>query len=83
MPKYDPTITLGHILTVAGMLLTLAVAYGVHQASMSMLERNDTKHEKLLEVHAMSIHQLEVTSQVTATRLDAIKSGIDDLKKRP
>lgn len=83
MPRFDPTITLGHLITVAGMLLALAVAWGVHQSSMDALKSNDLKHERLIEIHAASIHQLEVTQQVTVTKLESIKSGIDELRKKP
>jgi len=79
--KFDPSISLGHVITAGSMLVTLAVGWGVHATTVTMLQANDAKHERLIEIHAAAIAALERGQERTATSLEYIKSGIDEIKR--
>jgi len=38
MPRFDATINLGHVLTIAALLGTLAIAYATYKVTISALE---------------------------------------------
>ncbi|MBL9115500.1 MAG: hypothetical protein JNJ83_10890 [Verrucomicrobiaceae bacterium] len=78
--KFDPTISLGNLITAAAMLVTLAVGWGVHTTTVGMLKTNDETQAKMIELHTRSIHALELQAQRVDAHLSYISKGVDELK---
>jgi hypothetical protein len=82
-PKFDPTVSLGNLISVAAMLLSLGVMWGVHSSTVAMLVATDLSHDSRLESNARAIQTIEVSAAETRTSLSYIKAGIDEIKKKP
>jgi ABC-type uncharacterized transport system fused permease/ATPase subunit len=78
--KFDPSISMGHLMTAVSMLATLGVGYGVHTTTVNMLQENAKSQSRMIELHTDSIHALETSQVRTETQLQYIARGIDELK---
>lgn len=82
-PRFDPTVSLGNLLSVSAMLLSLGVMWGVHSSTVKMLVEKDMEHTAQISTNGKAIQAIEVTAAETRTALSYIKQGIDELKRKP
>lgn len=88
-PHYDPTVSLGHLLTVAAVIIGFGIAWGVHTTTLSYLERKDRDLENAdaemrldIRAHQQQIQALHVTQEKTLLTLDMLQKSFQEYKQK-
>lgn len=89
MPRveYDPRISLGSIVTIAGGILSLVTAVAIISTSYARVDERAQRNERgITEVQTditdldRRVYELDGQSRVIRTQLEMISSGLTDIK---
>ena len=80
-PRFDSTISLGHIVQIMCLVIAGATAWGVHTSTLRHLELLRNEDRQRLESHDVKIQVLERTSDVVKTDVNYIRMTVDEIKR--
>lgn len=80
-PRFDSTISLGHLVQVISLVIAGATAWGVHTSTLRHLELLRNEDRQRLEAHEVKIQLLERTSDVVKTDVNYIRLSVDEIKR--
>jgi hypothetical protein len=80
-PRFDSTISLGHIVQILSLVIAGATAWGVHTSTLRHLELLRNEDRQRLESHDVKIQVLERTSDVVKTDVNYIRTTVDEIKR--
>jgi hypothetical protein len=80
-PRFDSTISLGHIVQILSLVIAGATAWGVHTSTLRHLELLRNEDRQRLESHDVKIQVLERTSDVVKTDVNYIRMTVDEIKR--
>lgn len=80
-PRFDSTISLGHIVQIMSLVIAGATAWGVHTSTLRHLELLRNEDRQRLESHGVKIQVLERTSDVVKTDVNYIRMTVDEIKR--
>lgn len=80
-PRFDSTISLGHLVQVVSLVIAGATAWGVHTSTLRHLELLRNEDRQRLEAHEVKIQLLERTSDVVKTDVNYIRLSVDEIKR--
>jgi hypothetical protein len=80
-PRFDSTISLGHIVQIMSLVIAGATAWGVHTSTLRHLELLRNEDRQRLESHDVKIQVLERTSDVVKTDVNYIRMTVDEIKR--
>lgn len=80
-PRFESTISLGHIVQVLSLVIAGATAWGVHTSTLWHLESLRVEDRRRLESHDLKIQVLERTTDVVKNDLTYIKAAVDEIKR--
>ena len=80
-PRFDSTISLGHIVQIMSLVIAGATAWGVHTSTLRHLELLRNEDRQRLEAHDVKIQVLERTSDVVKTDVNYIRLTVDEIKR--
>jgi hypothetical protein len=80
-PRFDSTISLGHIVQILSLVIAGSTAWGVHTSTLRHLETLRAEDRQRLEAHEIKIQMLERTTDVVKTDLSYIKAAVDEIKR--
>ncbi len=85
MPKieFNPSVSVGNVLTLVALVLSAAVAWGSYRVEVDELKRTITKHEEEINSVDETNRTLERSFERILERMDSIKATLDRLEKRP
>lgn len=79
-PRYEATISLGHIVQIISLVIAGATAWGVHSSTLKYLELQRGEDRQRIEAHDIKIQVLERTTDVFKTDLNYIRLSVDEIK---
>lgn len=79
-PRFDSTISLGHLVQILSLVIIGSIAWGVHTSTLRHLEGLRVEDRQRLESHDIKIQMLERSTDVVKTDLVYIKGAVDDIK---
>ena len=80
-PRYDSTISLGHVVQILSLVIAGATAGGVHTSTLRHLELLRNEDRQRLESHEAKIHLLERSTDVVKTDVNYIRLTVDEIKR--
>ena len=80
-PRFDSTISLGHVVQILSLVIAGATAWGVHTSTLRHLELLRNEDRQRLESHDVKIQVLERTSDVVKTDVNYIRMTVDEIKR--
>jgi hypothetical protein len=80
-PRFDSTISLGHVVQILSLVIAGATAWGVHTSTLRHLELLRNEDRKRIESHDVKIQVLERTSDVVKADVNYIRTTVDEIKR--
>ena len=80
-PRYDSTISLGHVVQILSLVIAGATAWGVHTSTLRHLELLRNEDRQRLESHNVKIQLLERSTDVVKTDVNYIRLTVDEIKR--
>ena len=80
-PRFDSTISLGHLVQVVSLVIAGATAWGVHTSTLRHLELLRNEDRQRLESHDVKIQLLERSTDVVKTDVNYIRLTVDEIKR--
>ena len=80
-PRYDSTISLGHVVQILSLVIAGATAWGVHTSTLRHLELLRNEDRQRLESHEAKINLLERSTDVVKTDVNYIRLTVDEIKR--
>ncbi len=80
-PRYDSTISLGHVVQILSLVIAGATAWGVHTSTLRHLELLRNEDRQRLESHEAKIQLLERSTDVVKTDVNYIRLTVDEIKR--
>ena len=80
MPRFESTISLGHLVQLVSLVIAGATAWGVHSSTLSHLESQRLEDRQRIESHETKIQMLERTTDVVKTDVNYIRLAVDEIK---
>ncbi len=79
-PRFDSTISLGHLVQILSLVIAGATAWGVHTSTLRHLELLRNEDRQRIEAHEVKINLLERTTDVVKTDVNYIRLAVDEIK---
>ena len=79
-PRYDSTISLGHVVQILSLVIAGGTAWGVHTSTLRHLELLRNEDRQRLESHEAKIQLLERSTDVVKTDVNYIRLTVDEIK---
>ena len=79
-PRYDSTISLGHVVQILSLVIAGATAWGVHTSTLRHLELLRNEDRQRIESHEVKIQLLERSTDVVKTDVNYIRLTVDEIK---
>jgi hypothetical protein len=79
-PRYDSTISLGHVVQILSLVIAGATAWGVHTSTLRHLELLRNEDRQRIESHEVKINMLERSTDVVKTDVNYIRLAVDEIK---
>ena len=79
-PRFDFSLSLGHLLQALAVLAAAAMAWGVHSSTLRYLELQRAEDHQRLEAHEAKIILLERSTDVVKTDVNYIRLSVDEIK---
>jgi hypothetical protein len=79
-PRFDSTISLGHIVQILSLVIAGATAWGVHTSTLRHLELLRNEDRQRIESHEVKINVLERATDVVKTDVNYIRLAVDEIK---
>jgi hypothetical protein len=79
-PRYDSTISLGHVVQILSLVIAGATAWGVHTSTLRYLELLRNEDRQRIESHEVKINMLERVTDVVKTDVNYIRLAVDEIK---
>jgi hypothetical protein len=79
-PRYDSTISLGHVVQILSLVIAGATAWGVHTSTLRHLELLRNEDRQRLDSHDVKIQLLERSTDVVKTDVNYIRLTVDEIK---
>jgi hypothetical protein len=80
-PRFDSTISLGHVVQVLSLVIAGGTAWGVHTSTLRHLELLRNEDRQRLESHDVKIQFLERSTDVVKTDVNYIRLTVDEIKR--
>jgi hypothetical protein len=80
-PRFDSTISLGHVVQVLSLVIAGGTAWGVHTSTLRHLELLRNEDRQRLESHDVKIQLLERSTDVVKTDVNYIRLTVDEIKR--
>jgi hypothetical protein len=80
-PRYDSTISLGHVVQILSLVIAGSTAWGVHTSTLRHLELLRNEDRQRLESHDVKIQLLERSTDVVKTDVNYIRLTVDEIKR--
>jgi hypothetical protein len=80
-PRFDATISLGHLVQILSLVIAGATAWGVHTSTLRHLELLRMEDRQRIESHDTKISLLERTTDVVKTDVNYIRMSVDEIKR--
>ena len=80
-PRFDSTISLGHLVQILSLVIAGSVAWGVHTSTLRHLELLRNEDRQRIEAHDAKIHVLERATDVVKTDVNYIRLAVDEIKR--
>ena len=80
-PRFDSTISLGHLVQILSLVIAGATAWGVHTSTLRHLELLRNEDRQRLESHDVKIQLLERSTDVVKTDVNYIRLTVDEIKR--
>jgi hypothetical protein len=80
-PRYDSTISLGHVVQILSLVIAGATAWGVHTSTLRHLELLRNEDRQRLDSHDVKIQLLERSTDVVKTDVNYIRLTVDEIKR--
>jgi hypothetical protein len=80
-PRYDSTISLGHVVQILSLVIAGATAWGVHTSTLRHLELLRNEDRQRIESHEVKIQLLERSTDVVKTDVNYIRLTVDEIKR--
>lgn len=80
-PRFDSTISLGHLVQILSLVIAGATAWGVHTSTLRHLELLRNEDRQRIESHDIKIHVLERATDVVKTDVNYIRLTVDEIKR--
>jgi len=80
-PRFDSTISLGHVVQVLSLVIAGGTAWGVHTSTLRHLELVRNEDRQRLESHDVKIQLLERSTDVVKTDVNYIRLTVDEIKR--
>ena len=80
MPRFESTISLGHLVQLVSLVIAGATAWGVHSSTLRHLESQRLEDRQRIESHETKIQMLERTTDVVKTDVNYIRLAVDEIK---
>ncbi len=80
-PRFDSTISLGHLVQIFSLVIAGATAWGVHTSTLRHLELLRNEDRQRIESHDAKIHVLERATDVVKTDVNYIRLTVDEIKR--
>ena len=79
-PRFDSTISLGHLVQILSLVIAGATAWGVHTSTLRHLELLLNEDRQRIESHEVKINMLERVTDVVKTDVNYIRLAVDEIK---
>ena len=79
-PRFDSTISLGHVVQILSLVIAGATAWGVHTSTLRHLELLRNEDRQRIESHEVKINMLERVTDVVKTDVNYIRLAVDEIK---
>ena len=79
-PRFDSTISLGHLVQILSLVIAGATAWGVHTSTLRHLELLRNEDRQRIEAHEVKINLLERATDVVKTDVNYIRLAVDEIK---
>jgi hypothetical protein len=79
-PRFDSTISLGHLVQILSLVIAGATAWGVHTSTLRHLELLRNEDRQRIESHEVKINMLERVTDVVKTDVNYIRLAVDEIK---
>ena len=79
-PRFDSTISLGHLVQILSLVIAGATAWGVHTSTLRHLELLRNEDRQRIESHEVKINMLERVTDVVKTDVNYIRIAVDEIK---
>ena len=79
-PRFDSTISLGHVVQILSLVIAGATAWGVHTSTLRHLELLRNEDRQRLDSHDVKIQLLERSTDVVKTDVNYIRLTVDEIK---
>ena len=79
-PRFDSTISLGHLVQILSLVIAGATAWGVHTSTLRHLELLRNEDRQRIESHEVKINLLERSTDVVKTDVNYIRLAVDEIK---
>jgi hypothetical protein len=80
-PRFDSTISLGHVVQVLSLVIAGGTAWGVHTSTLRHLELLRNEDRQQIESHDVKIQLLERSTDVVKTDVNYIRLTVDEIKR--
>jgi hypothetical protein len=80
-PRFDSTISLGHVVQILSLTIAGATAWGVHTSTLRHLELLRNEDRQRIESHEVKIQLLERSTDVVKTDVNYIRLTVDEIKR--
>jgi len=80
-PRFDSTISLGHVVQILSLVIAGGTAWGVHTSTLRHLELLRNEDRQRLESHDVKIQLLERSTDVVKTDVNYIRLTVDEIKR--
>ena len=80
-PRYDSTISLGHVVQILSLVIAGATAWGVHTSTLRHLDLLRNEDRQRLDSHDVKIQLLERSTDVLKTDVNYIRLTVDEIKR--
>ena len=78
-PRFDSTISLGHLVQILSLVIAGATAWGVHTSTLRHLELLRNEDRQRIESHEVKINMLERVTDVVKTDVNYIRLAVDEI----
>ena len=79
-PRFDSTISLGHVVQILALTIAGATAWGVHTSTLRHLELLRNEDRRRIDSHEVKISLLERATDVVKTDVNYIRLSVDEIK---
>lgn len=80
-PRFESTISLGHVVQIVSLVIAGATAWGVHTSTLRHLEWLRNEDRQRIEAHEAKIGLLERATDVVKTDVNYIRMSVDEIKR--